>query len=120
MNKMIFSRVLFWGFILWFFGYVLGFLFFVIVPKDLIGWFVTPFGIVFILWVLFKKIILPSIKSYFYLAIIWTTLAIILDYFFIVKLLNSVDYYKFDIYFYYFSTFALPLLVGWLKTKKPN
>jgi hypothetical protein len=49
-------NTLFWGLILWLFGYILGIVFFVFVPKDLIGFFILPFGVAFTLWVLFWKI----------------------------------------------------------------
>jgi len=115
--KKIFLNTIWWGFILWFFGYVLGMIFFVFVPKDLIGWFVMPIGTIFILWVLGKKIKRESFGCYFGLGIFWTLIAVLLDYIFIVKLFNSADYYKFDVYLYYFLTFALPVAVGWYRFK---
>ena len=114
----IFINTIFWGFILWFFGYILGFVFFALVPKEYIGWYIMPFGIIATLWVLFKKIKREEFMCYFGLGLIWTIMAIALDYVFLVKLLNAVDYYKTDIYIYYTLTFVLPLIVGWYKIKK--
>lgn len=111
----IFLNTVFWGFVLWLFGYILGFLFFVLVPKDMIGWAILPFGVAFALWVLFKKIKREEFMCYFGLGVIWTLMAIILDYLFIVKLLGSADYYKADVYMYYALTFVLPIAVGWYK-----
>lgn len=47
------------------------------------------------------------------LAFGWTIIAIILDYFLLVKVFNPADgYYKFDVYLYYIFTFVLPLIAG--------
>jgi hypothetical protein len=44
------------------------------------------------------------------LAIVWTLIAIVFDYLFIVKALNPADgYYKLDVFLYYALTFILPL-----------
>lgn len=118
-KKRIFLNTLFWGFILWLFGYMLGFIFFAIVPQETIGWYIMPFGILAILWVLFKKIKRDSFGCYIGLGIFWLIIAIALDYIFLVKLLKPVDgYYKLDVYIYYALTLTLPVLVGWFKTNK--
>jgi len=79
-----------------------------------------PIGIAVTLWVLVKKIKLKSLEDYFLLAIVWTIIAVALDYLFLVRLLNPPGgYYKLDVYLYYILTFTLPLLVGWSK-KFPN
>jgi hypothetical protein len=111
----IFLNTVFWGFILWLFGYVLGIVFFVFVPKDQIGWYILPLGVAFTLWVLFKKIERESFGCYIGLGVIWTIMAAALDYLFIVKLFQSADYYKSDVYVYYVLTFVLPVVVGWYK-----
>ena len=116
-KKKILLNTLFWGFILWLFGYVLGFTFFAFVPKDMIGWAIMPFGVAFTLWVLFKKIVREEQMCYFGLGLIWTIMAIVLDYAFMVKLLKPAGYYKLDVYLYYALTFLLPLAVGWYKFK---
>ncbi len=121
MNKKFLSYAFGWGFILWLIGYALGIVLFKAVPQNLLGWIIMPIGIVITLWVLFKKIHFESFGHYFFLAFIWTLLAIILDYFLLVKLFKPIDgYYKLDVYIYYALTFILPLLVGWNKTKKVN
>lgn len=117
-KKKIFLNTVFWGFIIWFFGYILGMIFFAFVPKDKIGWFVLPFGIMFTLWVLFKKIKREKFKCYIGLGIVWTIIAAVLDYIFLVKILNANDYYKLDVYIYYILTFSLPIIVGGYKFKK--
>ncbi len=117
-KKKIFLNTIFWGFILWLFGYVLGILFFAFVPKELIGWYILPFGVAFMLWVLFKKIKREERMCYFGLGLIWTIMALVLDYAFLVKLFKTTDYYKLDVYVYYVLTFLLPMAVGWYKFRK--
>lgn len=111
----IFLNTILWGFILWFFGYILGIVFFAFLPKELIGWYIMPIASAVTLLVLFKKIKRESFTCYIGLGVIWTVMAVALDYFFLVKLFKAVDYYKFDVYLYYFLTFALPIVVGWYK-----
>jgi len=119
MTKQWFADTIGWGFILWLIGYILGFIFFFILPPAYIGWAITPTGIAITLWVLIKKIEPTSFKYYLRLAIVWTVMAIVLDYLLIVKALKPAGgYYKLDVYFYYAATFILPLLVGWKKQKK--
>ncbi|MCU0652959.1 MAG: hypothetical protein MUD10_01745 [Candidatus Pacebacteria bacterium] len=113
-----FLNTVFWGFFLWFFGYVLGFVFFAFVPKAVIGWYIMPFGVIATLWVLFKKIERESFGCYIGLGVIWTLMAAALDYVFLVKLLGAADYYKLDVYFYYALTFVVPVAVGWYKLSK--
>ena len=109
-----------WGFILWLFGYILGFVFFALVPKDVLGWYIMPFGVAITLWVLFKKIKRDGSMCYVGLGVIWTIMAVVLDYIFLVKLLNAVDYYKLDVYIYYVFTFALPIIFGYFKFNGPK
>lgn len=114
MTKQLVKDSLGWGFGLWIFGYILGFVFFALVPPAVIGWYIMPFGIAFTLWVLFRKIPDRTMSYYFSLALVWTLFAIVLDYFLLVKLLKPVGgYYKLDVYFYYIITFVLPITVGW-------
>jgi hypothetical protein len=114
----IFLNTFFWGLILWFFGYILGIVFFALAPKDLIGWYIMPIATIVTLWVLFKKIKRESFVCYIGLGVIWTIMAVVLDYFFLVKLFKTVSYYKLDVYIYYFLTLALPIIVGAYKFNK--
>jgi len=117
-KKQILLNTLFWGFILWLFGYVLGIVFFAFVPKEQIGFYILPLGVALTLWVLFKKIKREEFTCYIGLGIIWTIMAVVLDYLFIVKMFQSADYYKPDVYVYYALTFILSLAVGWYKKSK--
>lgn len=121
MNRRLLKDGVFWGFLLWLIGYLLGFVFFMFVPQSLIGWVIMPLGIAVTIWVLIKKIKGTSTKYYLKIAIIWTLLAIVLDYFLLVKLLKPRDgYYKLDVYLYYISVFVLPLIVGWQKNSRSH
>ena len=119
MNKQLLKDVLGWGVVLWVIGYILGFVFFFILPPALIGWVIMPIGIVITLWVLLKKVQSEDFGHYLLVAICWTAIAVLLDYLFIVKVLNPADgYYKLDVYLYYAFTFSMPLIVGWWKQNK--
>ena len=105
-----------WGFILWLVGYLLGIVFFPLVPSSFLGWWIMPIGILITLWVLQKKVKAASVKYFLFMAIIWVSIAIVCDYFFLVKLFKPADgYYKLDVYVYYALTFLLPLFICWRK-----
>jgi hypothetical protein len=117
MNRQLIKDGLVWGFILWLIGYILGILLFMFVPYPMIGWIIMPIGIVIALLVLLKKVKGSTLKYFFKIAIIWTIIAVIFDYLFLVNMLKPKDgYYKLDVYLYYLLTFILPLLVGWRKS----
>ena len=113
MNKQILKDSVGWGLVLWLIGYALGIILFMIVPPSMIGWIITPIGTALTLWVLFKKVKDKSFRYYLLLAFVWVFIAIIFDYFFLVKAFNPADgYYKPDVYLYYALTFILPIVVG--------
>lgn len=117
MDKQFYKDVLGWGFGLWLFGYILGIALFMLVPPAMIGWIITPVGILASLWVLFK-IISGSFRHYISIAVGWTIIAVVFDYIFLVMLFHPADgYYKPDVYLYYALTFILPLAAGWYKNK---
>ncbi|NTU46510.1 hypothetical protein HGA88_02695 [Candidatus Roizmanbacteria bacterium] len=112
------KNTLLWGVVLWFIGYVAGMVLFFIVPKDLIGIVITPFATLVTMWVLLDKIKRPELKCYFGLGFVWSVMAILLDYIFIVTLLKTgTAYYKPDVFLYYALTLALPIAVGYWKYK---
>lgn len=117
MAKQFIKDALGWGFLLWLVGYALGMMLFAVVPVNLIGWVIMPIGTALTLWVLLKKIKADQFVYFVKLAVAWTVIAIVFDYFFMVKALKVIGYYKFDIYLYYALTFVLPLVVGWKKKK---
>lgn len=119
MSKQFYKDAFGWGSVLWLIGYILGILLFFVVSPSMIGWILTPIGTVITLWVLFKKIKSTSVQYYVMLAMVWTILAIVLDYFLLVKVFNPEDgYYKLDVYLYYILIFILPVVVGIKKNFK--
>lgn len=119
LNRQLLKDTLGWGFILWFIGYLLGIILFLVIPLSLVGWIIMPIGTIITLLVLFKKIKTKLFSYYFILATAWLLIAVILDYFLLVKVFKPADgYYKLDVYFYYTLTFILPIIVGWKKNLK--
>ena len=117
MNKQTLKDSFGWGFLLWFIGYVLGIVLFMMVPPNMIGWVLSPIATLFTLWVLFKKIKRDQFKYYVMLGIVWTIIAVVFDYVFIVTLFKSTTYYKLDVYVYYALMLLLPMFVGLRKLK---
>ena len=116
MNRQFYKDALGWGFILWLIGYALGIILFSSVPLSMIGWIILPIGTAITLWVLFRKVTSEAFQYYLFLAVSWTLIAVVFDYFFLVKVFKPTDgYYKLDVYLYYILTFVLPLIVGWRK-----
>lgn len=111
-----------WGFVLWLIGYIAGFILFFVVSKEYIGWIITPFATILTIWVLMKKVKRPELMCYFGLGLLWTILAIGLDYIFLVTMLKTGNaYYKPDVLLYYALTFILPMIVGyWKYSHKPE
>jgi hypothetical protein len=108
-----------WGSALWAFGYIVGFILFAFVPPEHLGWYITPFGVAATIWVLWTRVRAHGLGQFAVLSGVWTLIALLFDYLFIVLLLKPEDgYYKLDVYLYYGLTLALPLIVGWLKGRK--
>lgn len=121
MNKQLLKDSLGWGFILWLIGYVLGIVLFFVFPPSLIGWVILPVGVIITLWVLLKKVKGDTLQYYLMLGVVWSVIAVVFDYLFIVKVFNPADgYYKLDVYLYYSLTFVMPLAIGWWKRIKSN
>lgn len=113
MNKKFLFDSLGWGIVLWVIGYILGIVFFFILPTSLIGWAIMPIALFITLWVLLKKVSGTTFRYYLLIAVVWTIIAVASDYLFIVQVLKPADgYYKFDIYIYYVLTFISPLIVA--------
>lgn len=118
-NKQFFNDALGWGALLWLIGYILGIMLFMLVPVSMLGWIISPIATAITLWVLIKKISSGSAQYYLLIGFVWTILAVLLDYLFIVKVFKPEDgYYKADVYLYYTLTFTLPVIVGLWKQSK--
>jgi hypothetical protein len=110
--------VLGWGVLLWFVGYLLGFVFYAFVPVDLIGWFVMPFGIALTCLALWKWVRVDRLGKAIVLGLGWSLIAIVCDYGFIVKLLAPPDgYFKLDVYLYYVLMLVLPIAAAAVRRK---
>lgn len=119
MNRQLLKDSFGWGFVLWVIGYLLGIVLFFVVPAPLIGWVIMPIGFVITLWVLMKKVKLNLLQHFVIMAGVWTVIAVVLDYVFIVKAFSPPDgYYKLDVYLYYVLAFTTPLAVGWWKKSR--
>jgi|SRR3972149_452403 len=102
------------GFLLWLVGFGISMMLFLAIPITLLGWIVlvvmvpaTAFLAVKRLWNSKEK------KSYYYnVGIVWALIAILMDYIFLVKGFNVQDYYKLDVYIYYFLNFLIPVAMG--------
>jgi hypothetical protein len=119
MNRQLLKDTLGWGILLWLIGYILGIIFYMIMPSSMIGYVIMPIGIGITLWVLFTRIKANSFGYYLWLAVFWTAIAIVFDFLFLVRVFKPADgYYKLDVYLYYILTFILPVIIGWNKKSK--
>src|ERR1700693_1798777 len=117
MNKQLLKDAFGWGFVLWIIGYALSMMLFALVPPALIGWVIMPIGQALAVWIAFKKVKGDTLRYYCLVALVWTLIAILGDYVFIVKAFKPADgYYKPDVYLYYALTLAIPLFAGWRRT----
>lgn len=117
-NKQVLKDGLGWGIGLWLVGYVLGIVLFMMVPPEVLGWIIMPIGTVLTLWVCSLKIKATSLRYYLLVGIMWTLIAVVCDYFLLVRVFKPADgYYKLDVYIYYALTLGLPLVVGWYKKR---
>ncbi len=119
MNRRFAKELLGWGVALWLVGYVLGIVLIGVVGTSLVGWLILPIGVAITCWVLVSKVRSDGIARYALLGVVWTLIAIVFDYIFIVATFHPADgYYKPDVFVYYALTFALPVLIGWWKTTR--
>ena len=102
------------GVLFWLMGFIASIILFPFVPKNILGWILcivfTPITII-ITYFRFKKRDL-KLFCYFMTGVFWAIIAIILDYIFLYRLFNIVDYYKVDVLIYYLITFLIPLTLG--------
>ncbi len=103
------------GSALWLIGYVASLILYGFVPKALLGW---------ILFVIFTPVTAyisflrfrhrkESVRYYLAVAISWAAVAMLFDYLFIVTAFGVPDYYAADVFAYYITAFAVPLLIGY-------
>jgi hypothetical protein len=118
MSHFLVAAVVGWGFGLWLLGYILGFVFYALVPPALIGWCVMPLGIAATCLVLWRRARPGSLRDAILLGVGWAAIAVACDYIFLVRLLAPPDgYYKLDVYLYYLLTLALPIAAVLLRQR---
>jgi len=102
------------GFIIWLIGFIASIILWGFISHDILGW---------VLFIIFMPLMLympywrfrgrrESVVYYLMVGLVWLLIAVIFDYLFIVKLFNSQDYYKLDVFVYYAVTFLAPFLIG--------
>ena len=107
------KELLGWGILLWLVGYLLGVLLFAFVPTSAIGWIILPIGLCLTWWVLTRRIPRRRSGQYVLIGVAWLAIAVVLDYFLIVRAFHPADgYYKLDVYLYYLLTLVLPIVVA--------
>ena len=107
----------------WLIGYFLSLVLFFSSFASIMGWIITavftPVSIV-ITWCWFRARDLP-LTYFIWVGLIWTVIAIVFDYLFIVQLFQTA-YYSLDVFVYYALTFLIPIGVGlylvWSRGKK--
>ena len=110
-----------WGTILWALGFVLGMVFFTIVPVEIIGLYVLPIIVPLTIVIAYTRFRNSRAASSWYLIIgsSWAVVAVVLDYLLLVRLFNAQNYYDLDVMVYYGLTFLIPVTIG-LKFGKPK
>jgi len=101
------------GTALWLLGYLASLLLFFSPFSGTMGWIITavftPVTIA-ITWWWFRTRGLP-LSYYVGVGVVWTVIAIVLDFMFIVRLFRAA-YYSPDVFVYYALTFLIPVGVG--------
>ncbi len=102
------------GFVIWLIGYIASIILYFFVPKEILGWVLFIIFTPLMLYMPYKRFRNREETAvyYFLVALVWLLIAVVFDYVFIVKLFNSQDYYKLDVFVYYAVTFLAPFLIG--------
>jgi len=97
----------------WLLGYLASLLLFFSPFQSSMGWIITtvctPVTIA-VAWLWFRTRDLP-LSYYVKVGFVWTLIAVLFDYLFIVRLFQT-PYYELDIFVYYTLTFLIPVGVG--------
>lgn len=103
-----------WGLLLWLTGYALSLALFALVPVAVLGWFVLA-PLVPLTAVVARVRLAGSWAPRWYpvaMGATWTSIAVVLDYLFIVTAFQVQAYYDIDLGLYYLSTLVIPILIG--------
>ena len=103
----------------WLLGYIPGIILFMFLPLNLLGWILIIIFSPIYIYLTLKRFNnrYEEFKYYTLMAIVWTVIAIVFDYLFIVMLFSNPNYYQIDIAVYYLITFIVPLGIGFAKSK---
>ncbi|MBM3942125.1 MAG: hypothetical protein FJ316_04220 [SAR202 cluster bacterium] len=103
-----------WGLILWAVGFGLGMMLFSFVPIKFIGWPILAVLLPVTALAAYKRLHNTNTFLWYYLlvAAVWVSVAIVLDYVFLVQAFNAQGYYDLDVTIYYVATFFIPLVTG--------
>jgi hypothetical protein len=101
------------GIVLWLFGYLTSMVLFFSPFASIMGWIITaiftPVTIVVTWWWFRTKNL--TLADFALVGALWTVIAVVFDYLFIVQLLKAT-YYGPDVFVYYILTFLIPIVVG--------
>ena len=102
------------GFSLWFIGYIASIILYFFVAPEILGWILfvvfTPVMIA-VTHVRFRKKSL-HLRYYVIIGVVWTSIAVVFDFLFIVLLFNPDNYYHLSVLIYYLETFLVPVIMG--------
>ncbi len=103
------------GILLWIIGYVASMALYFTPLAGSMGWVIaavlTPVTVLVAWWWFANRDRLP-LCYYAGVGVSWTVIAVVLDYFFIVRLFNATSYYAPDVFLYYALMFLIPVGVG--------
>ena len=120
MNSKVIKEIIVWGLKLWALGFFLGMIFFPFVPVKYIGipvlFLIIP--ATYIATVKIFKEFKIEIKEVLAMSIFWTTIAVVLDYGFLVNAFKVQNYYDMDVIIYYALTFLIPCIYFFKKQNK--
>jgi hypothetical protein len=102
------------GAALWLLGYLASMILYSVVPYTLLGWVLSAILTPITLCIAYLRFNHRKDTAPYYVkvGVVWALVAIILDYIFLVRLLNLAGYYKLDVFIYYIAMFLIPLAIG--------
>lgn len=103
------------GTLFWLIGYLASMVLYFTPLSSVMGWVIlvifTPVTIV-ITWWWFRTREHLTLRYYAGVGVAWMLIAVVLDYFFIVRLFGAATYYAPDVFLYYALMFLIPVGVG--------
>jgi len=102
------------GIFVWLIGYLAGIVLYFFLSPDILGWVLFAIFTPIVILLCYKRFgrRKENLAYYAFVGAVWLLVAVLFDYFFLVKLLNPTAYYKLDVYIYYATTFLMPFLLG--------